>query len=367
MHTENSPTIMNLDLGDLTDPQKYRDPIPVSPDQAEMLTEQLKTILVIRRTEEKLAEMMQAGVVKCPCHLGIGQEAIAVGVSTHLNQKDRVFGTHRSHSHYIALGGSVESLFAEVLGKESGCAKGMGGSMHLFNEAIGFKGSVPIVAATVPLAVGAALAAHLDSPTKKNMNVGLAYFGDGTTEEGSVHESMNFASKFNLPMLFVVENNLFSSHLHIGLRQPGNSVARYAAAHGLNYEVVDGNNVVAVAKATEKLIQKARNGEGAGFLEAVTYRWRGHVGPSEDNDVGLKRGDELKHWKHRDPARRLKDGLIQIGKFSEKAFEKMTQEVADHIEEAWKKAEAAPYPANENLLAHVWKNQNDGDPNWIKH
>jgi pyruvate dehydrogenase E1 component alpha subunit len=307
---------------------------------------------VIRRAEEKLADKVLEGEIVCPCHLGIGQEAIAVGVSEHLRKTDRVFGTHRSHSHFLALGGTMESLFGEVLGKANGCSHGMGGSMHLFDESIGFKGSVPIVAATVSLAVGAALAAAMDKA--KDRDIGVAFFGDGAIEEGSVHESMNFAGRFNVPMLFIAENNLFSSHLHIDYRQPTNSVARFAAVNGLNYEVVDGNDVVAVSAAAERLITAARDGGGAGFLEAVTYRWRGHVGPSEDNDVGLKRSNDLQIWKKRDPIRRLVDGLLSAGKVTEESIGLLDEEVVTAIDTAWDVAEAAPYPEAGDLFAHLW-------------
>src|SRR5690606_8272404 len=162
----------------------------------------------------------------------------------------------------------------------TGCSKGMGGSMHLYAKEHGFWGSVPIVGATISMAVGAGLAAQMDKPDRKDMDVGVAYFGDGAAEEGVLHESLNFAAKFKVPVIFVCENNLFSSHLHILLRQPKDKVARYAESHDVNVEVVDGNDIEAVSKAAKRLVDAARNGEGPGFLEAVTYRWRGHVGPS---------------------------------------------------------------------------------------
>jgi pyruvate dehydrogenase E1 component alpha subunit len=342
---------VSMALGDLADPNKYQDGIDIEGVDPELLISQVHMMQVIRRAEEKLADKVLEGEIVCPCHLGIGQEAVAVGVSEHLRKTDRVFGTHRSHSHFLALGGSLESLFGEVLGKANGCSRGMGGSMHLFDESIGFKGSVPIVAATVSLAVGAALAAAMDQ--SRDRDIGVAYFGDGAIEEGSVHESMNFAGRFNLPMLFVVENNLFSSHLHINYRQPADSIARFASVNGLNHEVVDGNDVVAVSAAAERLVAAARNGGGAGFLEAVTYRWRGHVGPSEDNDVGLKRSSDLQVWKKRDPIRRLVDSLLSAGCVSEERIAALSEQVAAEIERAWELADAAPYPEPGDLFAHL--------------
>ncbi len=344
-----------LNLGDLADPAKYTEALEIDREPSDVLLRQLRSMLLIRKAEEKIGDKVISKQIVCPCHLGIGQEATAVGVSRYLRATDRVFGTHRSHSHFLALGAPVESLFAEILGKSTGCSKGMGGSMHLYSEEYGFKGSVPIVAATVSMAVGAALAASMDKKTDRD--VGVSFLGDGTTEEGSVHESMNMAAIYNLPMLFVVENNLFSSHMHILLRQKNDSVARYAAVHGLNYEVVDGNDVVAVGKATEKLLKEARNGGKPGFLESVTYRWRGHVGPSEDQDVGLKRSGELKNWKGRDPIRRLVEALEAKKILSKEQYKNMNDDVQKEIETAWVKADQAPYPALEKLSEYVWKQE----------
>lgn len=339
-------------LGRLSDPTAFTEPLDLGQTDPALALQQLRSILQIRFAEERIGDAVAAGQVRCPCHLAIGQEAVAVGVSAKLAKHDRVFGGHRSHAHYLALGGSLFSLFAEILGKAAGCSKGMGGSMHLHDAANGFVGSVPIVAATVPLAVGAALAAKKDGKGA----VGVGYFGDGAAEEGCVHESMNFAATFKLPMLFVCENNLFSSHLHIGLRQPDSSVARFAAAHHIPYRVVDGNDVVAVARATEELVQTSRKGGGPGFLEAVTYRWRGHVGAREDTDVGVQRNTDLAQWKQRDPARRLSDALIAQGSLSAQQLTDLGASLRAEVEIEWARAQSAPFPAAENTLSMVYSN-----------
>lgn len=343
---------LEYNLGYLSDSKECTEPLAIDGQERPWLKEALRSMLQIRLVEEKIGEMVKAGRVVCPCHLAIGQEAVAVGVTHHLRATDRAFGTHRSHSHYLAAGGSVEELLAEVLGKVTGCSRGMGGSMHLFAEDKGFKGSVPIVAGTVSLATGAALAAKLDGAA--SMDVGVAYFGDGAIEEGGVHESMNFASVFKLPMLFVCENNLFSSHLHINLRQPSERVARFAEAHRMAVEVVDGNDVVAVAGATERLLRLARSGEGPGFLEAVTYRHRGHVGPSEDIDVGLKREEDLVQWKKRDPIQRLKEAMKIKGWLTDAEVDQMIDQLQGEVESAWDAAVKAPYPSHEALLDLVY-------------
>jgi acetoin:2,6-dichlorophenolindophenol oxidoreductase subunit alpha len=226
----------------------------------------------------------------------------------------------------------------------------MGGSMHLLDLQRGFIGSVPIVGGTVPLAVGAGFAARLDA----RGDVAVAYFGDGTIEEGVVHESLNLASRFKLPVLFVCENNLFSSHLHIGLRQPADSVARFAEAHCIAFETVDGNDVVEVERAAQRLIARSRAGEGPGFLEAVTYRWRGHVGPREDVDVGVNRSGDLANWKKRDPLSRLTSAMTAAGLLSEDELTKLMQQVQAEVDEAWAQAEVAAYPDTSALMDCVY-------------
>lgn len=333
-------------LGALADPAAFTGPLDIAGEDAARLARQLRGMLVIRAVEERIGDMVSAGKIVCPCHLGIGQEAVAVGVSADLRRSDRVFGTHRSHSHYLALGGDVYALLAEVLGKADGCSRGMGGSMHLHDRENGFMGSVPIVAGTVPLAVGAALAARMDGKG----DIAVAYFGDGAVEEGAVHESLNLAGALKLPVLFACENNFFSSHLHISQRQPESSLSRFAAAHSVPYDIVDGNDVVAVARSARRLIATARAGGGPGFLEAVTYRWRGHVGPREDIDVGVNRGGDLALWKKRDPIRRLVDALMAAGQLDGKAWERTQREIAGTVDSAWQRAVAAPYPPGSALL-----------------
>jgi TPP-dependent pyruvate/acetoin dehydrogenase alpha subunit len=356
---------MQTELHDLIDPAKFNGAIDVADEAPEVLLTHLRRMLMIRKAEEKIGDKVTEGLIRCPCHLAIGQEAVAVGVAHHVRPSDRGFGTHRSHSHYLAVDAPVYELFAEVLGKATGCSKGMGGSMHLWAEDRGFKGSVPIVAGTVSLAVGAGLAAEMDvrqqMAAKKSTDrsqfsadIGITYFGDGAAEEGSVHESLNMAAQMKLPVLFVCENNFFSSHLHIRLRQPSDKVSRYAEAHKVAYELVDGNDVAAVQAAAGRLIERARRGEGPGFLEAVTYRWRGHVGPREDDDVGLKRKDDLKAWKGRDPIRRLKESMLLTGEFSEKQLDDLESQIHNEVEQAWDAAIKAPYPEANALLDLVY-------------
>jgi len=262
-------------------------------------------MVIVRKTEQKIAALVETGEAICPCHLAIGQEAVPVGLSHLLTPSDAVFGAHRSHAHFLALGGSIHQLFAEILGKSSGCSHGLGGSMHLTDRSIGFIGSVPIVGATIPIATGAGLQAKREGKG----NVAVSYFGDGATEEGVFHESLNLSSVHDLPVVYVCENNLYSSHMYITQRQPELSTTRYAKAHGIDSAIVDGNDVAAVSKAAHELIDQARQTGRPGYLEAVTYRWLGHVGHRSDVDVGVKRTGDLEKWRKRDPIARLASTL----------------------------------------------------------
>ena len=338
------------ELGPLADPTQLTEPLNVEGCNPELLISQLKRMILIRRVEEAIADMVATGEARCPCHLAIGQEATAVGVAAHLTPKDKIFGCHRSHSHYLALGGDPYTLFAEVLGRVTGCAGGMGGSMHLYDPEHGLLGTVPIVAATIPIATGAALAAKMDNGT----DIAVAFFGDGATEEGVFHESLNLASVLGLPIIFVCENNLFSSHLHISLRQPYNSITRYAIAHGISTQAVDGNDVVAVSKAMGELVKQARDSRKPALLEAVTYRWRGHVGHREDMDVGVKRSEELVLWKQRDPISRLAKALDNQSFLSAEALTTIRHEVDSLTTEALEQARIAPYPPDNQLLDCVY-------------
>lgn len=346
----------NRTLNALADPLEYTEPLNLGTWTAEDTVKFLRMQILIRCVEDRLGKMVEVGDIVCPVHLAIGQEAPPTGISHWLNPNDRVFGAHRSHGHYLGLGGNVYQLFAEVLGRADGCSRGMGGSMHLYSPEVGFQGSVPIVAATVPVAVGAALAAKKDG----SPHVAVAYFGDGAVEEGGVHESLNLAAQMKLPVLFVCENNLYASHMDIAQRQPNDRTARIAEAHSVATSVIDGNDVIAVAEAAGDLIHNARCGNGPGYLETITYRWRGHVGPDENIDVGLRRSpEELAAWKRRDPVARLQAAMITRGDISEDDASAFTAEIFTSVEGAAKRAYDAPWPDRSALLDYVYVNNRD--------
>ena len=342
---------MKNQLEELSSPDKFNSPISIDNCEINVLIGMFKSMTTIRKTEQKLALERKNGLIGGPVHLGAGQEAIAVGVSKSLRKTDRVFGAHRSHSHLLALNPDFYRLFAEVLGKKTGFSKGMGGSMHLFDQPSGFYGSVPIVAGTVSLAVGAAMAAKLQNSD----DIGVAYIGDGAVEEGVVHESFNLAKIQNAPMLFVIENNLFASHMHISLRQPSDMIARFATANDIPYELVDGNDVVAVAQAAKRLINDIRSGKGPRLLELVTYRWYGHVDWRDDVDVGVERSlEDIDNWKARDPIARLSGAMMAAGFWSQSQEDEHDQKLEGEINKAWNKAMSDPYPSPDATLKYVY-------------
>jgi pyruvate dehydrogenase E1 component alpha subunit len=338
------------ELGSLADGGSCHEPLKLSEGDPSWLPGALQRMILIRATEEWIGDMVAGGHVRCPCHLAIGQEAPPVAVARHFSHSDRMFGAHRSHAHYLAVGGSVHQLMAEVQGKATGASRGFGGSMHLLDLARGFMGTVPIVGATIAIATGAGLAAKLD----RRQALAVSWMGDGATEEGVFHESLNLAATMQLPVLYVCENNLFSSHLHIDLRQPSNVTARYAEAHRVPWEVLDGNDLIALDAAVSRAVSAIRAGEGPRFIEAVTYRWRGHVGPREDEDVGVKRKEDLMLWKRRDPIRRLADALIAANMLSPTTLEAMWNEARAEVAAAWEQASADPFPPTEDLLGVVY-------------
>jgi len=341
------------DLEELIDPNKFQDNLDLSGYEKYFLLEILERMIIIRFVEEKLAQQREIGVIGGPVHLSAGQEAVAVGVSFNLSKTDRVFGARRSHSHLLAMEPCIHGLFAEVLGKDTGLSKGMGGSMHLINQDSGFYGSVPIVSGTVSLAVGASF----DSLRNNLKDVGVAYLGDGAVEEGVVHESLNLASILSTPTIFIVENNLFSSHMHISLRQPRVSTARFAEANNIEYEVVDGNNVLEVFEVSKRLITQCKEKPKPKFIEAITFRHYGHVDWRKDVDVGVNRSQkDLDNWIKRDPIERLESSMLNTSLVTKSDIKDLHIKIHEKIEASWQRALEDPYPEDSQLLSRVYKN-----------
>lgn len=309
------------------------------------------TMVRIRQFEERTAELLLEGKIRCPVQLYIGQEAVAGGVCANLRKDDYAFSTHRSHGHYIAKGGDLKALSAEMFGKATGCSKGRGGSMHLASPDVGLPGSAAIVAGTIPLAVGASLAFSIQGKD----SVSVAFFGDGATNEGVFYESLNFASLKKLPIVFVCENNLYSTHMPIAACLASTEIYRNGEAFCMPGIRVDGNDVVAVFEAAKKAIQDARLGRGPALIECMTYRWRGHVGPSDDLDKGLRSREELDHWMSRCPIRGLEKLLLEQGILSESEKTSIYEMVNREVEESIIFAEQSPYPDACEVLDNVFK------------
>jgi len=309
------------------------------------------TMLRIRRLEEVVADLVSQGEIVCPCHLYIGQEAIAAGVCANLRKDDYVFSTHRSHGHYIAKGGDMKALMAELYGKETGCSRGRGGSMHLSAPDMGLLGSSAIVANAIPLAVGAALASSI----REEDVVSVVFFGDGATNEGAFYESLNLASLNKMPVIFVCENNLYSTHMHISKSLADTDIYKKAGIFDMTGVRIDGNNAIEVFLTAKKAIDEARNSKGPALVECMTYRWRGHVGPNYDIDKGLRSEEELKSWMDRGPIVTFEKYLDKNDIISKKAREQIRDDIEREVEEALTFAKESPLPHPDTLLDYVYR------------
>ncbi len=305
----------------------------------------LLDMLRIRMVEERIVDLYPEQEMRCPVHLSIGQEAAAVGVCSVLNQDDWVFSGHRNHAHYLAKGGDLKRMLAELYGKATGCSGGKGGSMHLTDLDAGFVGATPIVGSTVPIAVGAALTAQM----RGDQRMVVVFFGDGAMEAGVVHESFNFASLNRLPVLFSCENNLYSVYSPLSVRQPGQrTISQLAAAHGIATFVANGNDVEEVRQVSLSAVDLIGSDNGPVFLELPTYRWREHCGPNYDNDIGYRSEEEFLEWKQQDP--------IEVAKMTgelEDLEEAMT-EIRLEIDAAVAFARNSAFPSQCSAADHVY-------------
>jgi len=316
----------------------------------EELIESYRVMLRIRLVEEALADRYAEQQMRCPMHLCIGQEAIAAGVCGVLRRDDVVYSNHRAHGHYLAKGGDLNAMVAELYGRATGCCGGRGGSMHLIDQHVGFMGATPIVGGTVPLAVGAAWAARLQA---KDF-LGVAFFGDGCFEEGVVHESLNFASLQRLPVLFVCENNNFSVYTPRSERQPARAIHAVAQAHGWRTWTGDGNDVEAVAAMAGEAASRARAGEGPQFMELETYRWREHCGPNFDDELNYRSSAEIAAGRQRCPVARTRAKLIDERMASEAALEAMGHEIAAEISDAFRFALSSQAPVGAHAATKIY-------------
>ena len=313
-----------------------------------------KIMLKIRLTEETIAERYSEWKMRCPTHLSIGQEAVAAGLCYALKNNDFVMSTHRAHAHYLAKGGNLNKMIAEIYGKVTGCTSGRGGSMHLIDKSVGFMGSTSIVGNTIPLAVGLGLSIKL----KKTDQVSCVFFGDAASEEGVFFESINFAVLKKLPVLFICENNLYSVYSPLRVRQPeGRKIFKMVKGLGINSEHGDGNNVLEVYSKAKKAIAGIRKGNGPHFFEFSTYRWCEHCGPNFDNDLGYRTKEEFLAWKERDPIKLLEPYMLNDFKFTKKQIKDMKESIQTSVNRAFDFAEESLFPEPEEAFTHLYAEQ----------
>ncbi|MSU32030.1 MAG: dehydrogenase [Pedosphaera sp.] len=307
-----------------------------------------RTLLLIRLVEERLAKSHQRGLIHGACHTYVGQEAIATGVCAHLRNDDAIFSTHRGHGHALAKGLDAVQLIAELYGRETGCSRGRGGSMHLFAPEIGLLGTSGIVGPCILQATGAGYGFKL----MKTDRVAVAFFGDGAVNNGAFHEGLNMASIWKLPVLFVCENNQFATEVPFASVAGNSSVAARGTAYGLPSVEVDGNNVLAVASLAGEAIQRARNGGGPSLIECKTYRTRPHA--EGMGDFTYRSREEVEQWKTQCPIARLKQHLLDQNLASPTEIEAIGFEIAQQTEAAHQVAEQSAYPAPETATDHVF-------------
>lgn len=307
------------------------------------------SMLRIRLFEERVAELYPEKQMKTPVHLCLGQEAVAAGVCSHLAREDYLFGTHRSHGHCIAKGMALETIAAELYGKETGCCGGRGGSMHLADPERGIPGTSAIVGGSIPLAVGAALSARMQG----NGRIAVAFFGDGASEEGVFHESLNFAALHRLPVLFVCENNFYATNSPLSARQSAAGIAAKGAGYGVAAHVVDGNDALAVYNVAGEAAERARSGGGPTLLECRTWRWRGHVGPECDVEKGNRPRHAHRQWLALCPLELHRQRLRTAGTISPEMVAAAERDVAAEVAAAFDSIRNDPDPDIDHILRYV--------------
>ena len=305
----------------------------------------------IRAVEEAIAFRYPEGKMRCPTHLCTGQEAVSAGVGALLRKDDFVVSTHRAHGHYLAKGGDLKRMMAEIYGKATGCSSGKGGSMHLIDDSVGFMGSTSIVGGTIPIGTGLGFSISLHGTDQ----VSCVFLGDGAVEEGVFYESINFAALKNLPVLYICENNLYSVYSPLGVRQPrGRNIFEMVRSIGVRSDSGDGNDVREVYAITNRAIGSIRAGDGPYFLEFATYRWREHCGPNFDNDIGYRTEEEYLRWKERDPLVLFETAMTKECSVQADEIAEMDSVIAREVADAFHFAEASPFPPPADIFTQLY-------------
>ena len=313
----------------------------------EQFSEMYRKMLEIRLFEEKVFDLYGQNLVPGTIHLYAGEEAVAVGVCSNLNVDDYITSTHRGHGHCIAKGADLRRTMAEILGKKTGYCKGKGGSMHIADFSVGMLGATAVVGAGLPIAVGAGLSAKL----RKTSQVVACFFGEGASNQGTFHESINMASVWALPVVFVCENNLYAMGTRQSRIMSVQNVADRAAAYGIPGVMVDGNDVLVVYEAARTAVERARAGKGPTLIECKTYRHKGH---SRVDSGKYRPKEEVEEWLGKDPIKRFRQAMLGNGILTQTELEHVEQEVADEVADAVKFALDSPYPEGKEALENVY-------------
>ena len=322
----------------------------MSSKEIRTLIESYKKILFIRKIEENISTRYQEQNMRCPIHLSVGQEATAVGVCNHLNKKDIVFSGHRSHAHYLAKGCDPQKMLDEIHGKATGCVKGKGGSMHLQDLNRNFYASIPIVGSSLGLVVGTAL----NQKKKNKTNISVVFLGDGAVEEGIFHEALNMASIFELPILFVCENNYYSIFTHIKDRQPSDDMTRFAKAHHIKSLRASGHDLNIVDKKARYAINEIKKNKRPFFIQFDNYRFLEHCGPNDDDHKNYRPISEQKLWKTKDPVKLFSKSLLRKKIINSKELLNLDKKIQSKIDKMFQKSILAPLPKASNAKNHTY-------------
>lgn len=307
-----------------------------------------RTMQIIRQCEEALAKSYQAGLIHGACHTYVGEEAVASGVCAHLRRDDAVFSTHRGHGHALAKGIPPRELVAELFGRATGCSRGRGGSMHLFSPEVGMMGTSGIVGPCILQATGAGYSFKL----LKTDKVGVAFFGDGASNNGAFHEGLNLAAIYQLPTVFICENNQFATEIAITYATRNPDIWTKAASYGMPGVCVDGNDVIAVYEAAREAVARARSGGGPTLIECKTYRTRAHAEGMRDG--GYRSTEDVDKWKLRDPIKMLAGSVVADGGITQVELDRVVAEVKAAIDDAVEFAKNSPYPDGATATEHIF-------------
>ncbi len=308
-------------------------------------------MLRIRMVQERIESLYMMDEMRTPIHLCIGQEAVAAGVCATLTREDYMSSNHRGHGHYLAKGGDLKGLIAELHCKETGCSKGRGGSMHLVDTSVGILGSSSIVGGGIPIGTGLGMSLQM----KNKKGVSVVFFGDGAADEGVLYESINFAILKKLPVIFILENNGYSVCSPVANRYSGKNIFHNSSPDQMFTAQVDGNDVTAVYEVATNAVRRARNGDGPSFIECTTYRVLGHAGCASQDVKGYRTGKEIQHWQKKDPLMVCEKKMIQLNILSKKKIEEFEKIINNEIDDAFSYARESHLPTGENLDSFLYK------------